>query len=99
MIVCECWSTVTFGRVSDIEANTFILRQQSQIKISQLHSCVITVLSGCRLGRNAKLGRTKHPVRIGEVVKEAKVFEASISGVETIPLRVFDAHAQVALRI
>src|ERR1044072_1213447 len=57
------------------------------------------MLSGCELGWNTKLRRTEHPVWIGEVVQEAKVFKAAISRIEAIPLRFFDGHAQITLRI
>jgi hypothetical protein len=45
------------------------------------------------------LGRTEDPVRIREVVQEAKVFEAPVSRVEPIPFRLLDTHPQITLRI
>src|SRR5215212_6010358 len=64
-----------------------------------MYSRVVAVLSRRQLGRYAKLRGTEHPVWIREVVEEAEVFKATISGVKPIPLGFFDIDAQVALRI
>ena len=47
------------------------------------------MLTGYELGRHAELGRAENPVWVREIIEEAKILEAAISGVEAVPFRVF----------
>ena len=57
------------------------------------------MFSSYRIRRHTERGRTQHPVRIGQVVDESKIFETPVRAVKPVVFGIFNTEPQIFARI